>query len=225
MSISLTISGNQSMLETFFQPPLNLEGRYECGLLYFSVFNTIPNINDTNNIFSYGEVNDQIKIPRGSYDLHDICEYLKHNVKDCELKLESNINTSTCYLFCTKPINFDVNNSVGNLLGFPGTKLEANKWHASTNPMDILPVSLIRIECDLVHGSYTNGKSSHIIYEFIPDVPPSFRFLEKPKNIIYYPITNSNISSFTIQVVDQLGDHIDFGGENIQACLHLRKIK
>lgn len=40
MSITVTISGDKSELESYFHPPLNLSGKYECGLLYFSITNS-----------------------------------------------------------------------------------------------------------------------------------------------------------------------------------------
>lgn len=225
MSITLTILGNEPVLQTFFHPPLNLDASYECGLLYFSAFNSIPNVTDRNNVFTYGDKKTEIKIPNGSYDITDLSEYLRKNVQNCEIQLQFDINTSTCSLFCSENIHFENSNSIGSLLGFPNVKLDANKWHVSVGPVNIHPVSLIRIECDLVQGSYTNGLTSHIIYEFVPNVPPSFRFLEKPKNIIYFPIVNNNVSTVALKIVDQAGELIDFCKEDIQTCLHLRKSK
>lgn len=222
MSYTLTFSGNQSMLETTFHPPLILEDDYECGLLYFSVFNAIPNITSDNNVFTYGEKNNEIKIPNGSYDLLDIYEYINDNI-DCELRIKSNCNTSTVSIYCSKSINFKASTSIGSILGFQKGILEANKWHVSVNPVSILPVSVIRIECDLVQGSYIEGISSHIIYEFMPNVSPCYRFIEKPINIIYFPVKTKSIASVTVKIIDQNGNNINFGGENIQMCIHLRK--
>lgn len=222
MSFTLSFSGSQSVLETTFHPPLVLEESYECGLLYFSVFNGIPNVTSNNNVFIYGENNSQIQIPNGSYDLQDIYEYINNNI-DCELKIESNCNTSTISIFCAKSIDFRAPKSIGRILGFRKEILEANKWHVSVNPVNILPVTVIRIECDLVQGSYNDGISSHIIYEFIPNVSPGYRFIEKAINAIYFPIKNKNIASVTVKIIDQNGNNINFGGENIQMCLHLRK--
>lgn len=224
MSFTLSFSGNQSVLKTTFHPSLILEDSYECGLLYFSVFNVIPNITNNNNIFTYGENNCQIKIPNGCYDLQDIYEYINNNI-DCELKIDSNCNTSTISIYSAKSINFQASNSVGSILGFGKKILEANKWHVSVNPVHILPVTVVRIECDLVQGSFTDGTPSHIIYEFIPNVSPCYRFIEKPINIIYFPIKSKSIASVTVKVFDQNGNIIDFGGENIQISLHLRKQK
>lgn len=225
MSITVTLSGKTSVLETFFHPPLSLDEKYECGLLYFSVFNSVPNINNTNNIFSYGNKGQQIKIPCGSYDLDEISEYLKNNITDCHIKIYPNCSTLKCAVYCDKTLNFDIENSLGNILGFDKTKLEANKWHESNGPVNILPLSAIRIDCDLIQNSYANGTPTHILHEFIPNTPRGFRFIEVPRNVIYFPVNRKSISSLRVKIVDDHYNCIDFRGEDIQLRLHLRKIK
>lgn len=224
MSITLTITGHESVLQTEFNPPLILDDNYEGGLLYFSTFNTIPNINVNNNIFAYGK-DKQIKIPYGTYDLIDLHEYLKSELKNVQLQIKSNNNTLKCLLFCTEPIHFEVKNSIASILGFPHKILESNKWHESVDPVNIIPTSMIRIECDLVQGSYTNGLPSHIIHEFVLNVPPSHQIIEVPKNIIYFPITKKHISSIIVKILDLKGVPINFKNENIYLSLHLRKSK
>lgn len=224
--ITLTITGCTSIIHSNFTPPLNLEdGNYECGLLYFSAFNSIPNITSQNNVFCYGDDNKCITIPCGLYDLHDIDEYLQQHMNKSILQILPNNNTLSCRLFCSETINFNVTNTIGKLLGFPKVKLEANKWHESTHPVNILPVAVIRIECDLVKGSYTNGVPTHNIYEFIPNVPPGHKFVEVPQNVVYYPINKKYISDVTIKVLDLKGNYIDFRSEDLQVSLHIRKSK
>ena len=225
MSVTLTITGYDSILQTNYFPPLSLDDSdYECGLLYFSTFNSIPNINEKNNSFSYGDKG-EINIPPGAYEVDDIFDYLKENISDCNLEIKTNNNTLKCSIICDNLINFHHERSIGCILGFPKLQLEPNKWHESPNNVDILPLSVIRIECDLVQGSYTNGQPSHIIHEFVPNVPPGYRIIEAPANVIYFPINKSNISTVTVKLVDVNGDSIDFRKENIQLCLHIRKIK
>lgn len=225
MSITLTIVGKESILESNYVPPIILDDEYECGLVYFSVFNSIPNINYNNNIFEYGEDKKRINVPPGAYDLQDVYDYLKERVENCDLEIKSNINTMTCSLYCTETINFDSENSIGPLLGFLKKKLKANKWHESTESVNILPLPVIRIECNLVQNSYTNGSPSHIIYEFVPNIPPSYKFIECPSNVIYFPVKKNIISSITIRILDLEGNYINFRGETIVLRLHLRKSK
>lgn len=223
MSFTVTMTGKKSVLESHFQPPLNLSGKYECGLLYFSVLNSVHNITCKNNIFAYGEKGKILKIPCGFYDLFDLSKYLQSHINDCEIKLKPNNNTLTCSLYCSKIIHFETQNSIAPLLGFPLTTLEANKWHESEHPVNILPLSIIRIECDLVSGSYNNGSPSHVIYEFVPNVAAGHKYIEVPRKIIYLPVNKSTLTTLTVRVLDDFNNCINFGEENIQLRLHLRK--
>lgn len=89
MSFTLSISDTKSSLLTNYSPPLQLDGEYKCGLLYFSTFNSIPNIDSKNNKIHYGDER-IIEIPEGSYELHDISDYLKANIKDFKLSCNNN---------------------------------------------------------------------------------------------------------------------------------------
>lgn len=221
MCTTISITRNTSIIETNFNPPLFFDGRYEVGLLYFSSFNSIPNVNENNNIFCYDVNGTEIKIPKGTYDLQDINEYLSNKMKE----LLPNNNTLKCSLFCTQIVNFQSKNCLGELLGFPKVTLEANKWHESVNPVNILPVSVIKIECDLVQNSYTNDSPSHIIHQFVLNVPPGHQIVEIPKNIIYFPLVKKCITSISIKVIDINGSPIDFRNEIIQLGLHIRPSK
>lgn len=222
MSFTVSITGNDSFLTTYYSPPLQLDGEYECGLLYFSSFNSIPNIDDTNNMFHYGE-NDNVKIPEGSYELEDINDFLKRNVKDCDLKLTCNNNTLTTKLFCSKDIHFNKSNSIGAILGFGNEILRSNKWHESRFPISILPTTIVRIECDIVSGSFVNGIPSHIIYEFAPNVPPGYRIIEIPKNIIYFPVNHNSVSNITVKILDGANKLVNLRKEEIQLYMHIKK--
>lgn len=147
MVVLLSFKAKQSAFEKFFFPPLNLIDNYECGLLYFSACNSIPNVTNDNNLFIYGKNETVVKIPNGIYDLEGINDYIKNNTT-CEIEIKSNNNTLKCSLFCTEEVNFQASKTIGALLGFPQVKLEANKWHESEKMANILPPSVIRIECD-----------------------------------------------------------------------------
>lgn len=222
MSFTLSISGNTPILSSCYYPALQLDGKYECALLHLSTFNSIPNIDSSNNKFHFGE-NDTIEIPEGAYELQDISSYLKTNVKNASIKLFCNNNTLKTSIFCTKDIHFEKNHSIGILLGFGKQTLKANILHDSQLPVNILSTTVVRIECDIVSGSYINGKSSHIIHEFSPNVPPGYRIIEVPKNIIYFPVNQNNISTINIRLLDINNNLVNLRGEEVQLYLHMKK--
>lgn len=222
MAFTLSITGHKSALTTNYSPPLDLCTGYECALLYFSTFNSIPNIDAKNNKFYYDD-HESLEIPEGSYELQDISDFLRTNVKDCVLKLTSNNNTLTVQLQCSKDIHFEKENSCGNLFGFGRETLKANILHESRFPVSILSTTIVRIECDIVSGSFVNGNPRHIIYEFVPTVPPGYRLVEIPKNLIYFPVNKESISEINIRLLDANNNLVNLRGEEIQLYLHLKK--
>lgn len=222
MSFTLSITGNSSVLTTNYSPTLELNGDYECALLHFSTFNSIPNITRSNNKFYYG-TKKVVEIPEGAYELQDICDYLKSNIKNCIFDLNCNNNTLKTSIYCTEEIHFEKPNSIGNLLGFGRVTLQGNKLHESLLPVNILPTTVVRIECDIINGSYINGKSSHIIHEFSPNVPPGYRIIEIPKNTIYFPVNRQALTSINIRVLDVYNNLINLRGEEVQLYLHLKQ--
>lgn len=222
MSFTLSITGCSSSLLTNHSPALDLDGEYECGLLYLSTFNSIPNIDKRNNKFYYGE-NGVVEIPEGSYELQDIEDYLKSQLSDCSLTLTCNNNTLKTSILCSKHVHFDKEDSIGRLLGFGKETVLADILTESALPVSILSTAIVRVECDIVSGSFVNGKSSHIIHEFVPNVPPGYRIIEIPKNVIYFPVTQKSLSSLKIRILDEKDHLVNLRGEEIQIYLHLRK--
>ena len=76
-SLTLTLSGNSSILEAYYFPPIELSPnkKYELGLIQLSTFNSIPNIDNHNNRIVVGSQN--ITLPTGSYEISDIEDYIK----------------------------------------------------------------------------------------------------------------------------------------------------
>lgn len=113
---------------------------------------------------------------------------------------------------------------MGPVLGFGARQLAANDTHISDEPIKILKVNSILIDCNLVGGSFLNGKPVHIVHQFYPTVPFGYKIVELPTNILYFPITTKTISNISLRVIDQDGNLVNFQGETITVRLHLRKI-
>lgn len=308
-SITLTLTGDSSHLSAQYCPEIDLsDGEYVCGLIDFQTFNSIPNIDESNNLFYFGHANllqndgnrnnknnnsnndnedrtlnsvdlieesddtsnsvDEeerekqpegeerlltnrvrnkkrkkraivyapvrepialtcVKIPTGSYELDHLAEYLQRHValNGGKLVLHANTNTLHCEIYCNQPIDFSRANTIGPLLGYRIDQvLKAYETHESQLPANILKVNVIRIECSIITGSYLNNKPSHSIHEFSPRVPPGYKIIEVPQNVIYYPITVRNIQNIDLSIVDQQNRLIDFRGETITARLHVKRV-
>lgn len=230
MSLTFTLSGRSSILSTQFYPPIDLEDGvdYSLGLINFEAYNSIPNIDATNNCLYYGDDDKVITIPEGSYEIEDINKYIKSyfikdHGNDGHISIVSNKNTLKVEIKSNKRINFKKAGSIGGLLGFTPRLLKPLVRHTSDFPVKIQKVNAICVECSLVSGSFMNDRSVHIIHEFFPSVSPGYKIIECPANVIYLPINKKHIDSLTLKIEDQDGDLVNFRGEVITIRLHLKK--
>ena len=223
MSITLTLSGTSSILETYYFPPIELiPGKdYSLGFIELLTFNSIPNIDEHNNQF---HVDDWIiTIPTGSYEINDIKKFLQRELEpDINIDLHANNNTLRSVIRCNKQIDFRPENSIGRLLGFTSRILEANVTYESDLPVKILKVNALRVECNITTGAFINEQRVHTIHEFFPMVPPGYKIVEVPSHVIYLPITVGVISHIQLRIIDQDGDLVNFRGEVITVRLHIK---
>lgn len=228
MSLTLTVSNNSSILEANFFPPLILDGSYEIGLVSFLSYNTVPNVDLTNNRFHYTD-NKFIDIPVGSYEIIDIAKTINEEIHrkyakdDAILTITINENTLNCVVNCTKRINFKKHRNIGALLGFINCFVEPNVNTESNAPVNISKINAIRVDCNITSSSYLNGSREHVIHEFFPNVRAGYKIVEIPKNIIYLPVAVRSIDHLRLQIVDENKNLVDFRGETITIRVHLKK--
>lgn len=223
----LCLSGKSNVISCDYFPPINLsEGDWEIGLIDLTTYNSIPNVETgVNNLLHFGN-GKPIELPTGSYEIDDIARLVEKRVKKPdELIIKANNNTLKCEIYTTKEIDLTKEFTIGPLLGFDSKKLapEKDKWHVSDHSVNILRVNVIRIECNIVRGSFDNGNESHVIHEFYPTVEPGYKIVEKPSNVIYLPIHIKQIHNITLSIKDQEGRPINLRGETVNLRLHLRK--
>lgn len=236
-SITLTLSGDSSLLEAEYFPPIELDERYqyECGLVDFQTFNCIPNVDEENNkivfrgIYKESEKESssfEITIPTGSWEISDIAAFIRSRLPQnviCSLYVHK--NTLKCEVKSNVEIDFTCKNTIGPLLGYSAQKLKPNTMHVSDRPIDILRVNAIRVECSIIAGSYFNSDSGHTIHEFFPSAQSGYKITETPNNVIYLPVTVKSIRNVSVSIIDQKNRIINFRGENIVVRLHVRKVR
>jgi hypothetical protein len=230
MSQTFTLQGVTHELSCDYHPVIDLDPRanYSLGLISFRTYNTIPNIDAANNRFYYDK-DKVVIIPEGSYEIEDIERYLRShlNVESKEdgkaLDLKPNNNTLQCELRCRYDVDFTPGDSIGRILGFSSRLLEANVQHVSDIPVNIIRVSSVRIECNIITGAYYDSKLSHTLFEFSPNVDPGYAININPSSVIYLPLNVSSISNITLRLLDQDGKPVNFRGEHVLARLELKK--
>lgn len=204
---------------------------YEIGLISLYTYMSIKNIEtDKNDKFYFGPEKSMVTIKEGTYEINKIEDALNKLIVEqtsnanFKLELQPDIETSHIRLRCTEEVDFTLPNTIGDLLGFTEkTVLEKNKWHCAPSTANIFPVNIVRVVCNIAHGSYSNGEECHVIYDFFPTVDIGFKIVEKPKKVIYFPIKDRHLTNIEIKLVDQDGKLVNFGDEIITVSLHLRK--
>lgn len=223
-SLMLTLSGRSSVLETQYFPSIELSAdkHYVLGLVEFLTFYSIPNIDIGNNKFYVGE--EIITLPTGSWEIEDIESHLQTilSPKGITLNIKPNNNTLRCIIKCNKVIDFQPEDSIGRLLGFTKRSLSPDITYESDLPVAILKINALRVECNITSGAYINGEKVHTIHEFFPAVPPGYKIIEVPTQVIYLPITVKSIDNLQLRIVDQDGNLVNFCGEVITIRLHIK---
>lgn len=244
-SFTVAFSGHTSTLYADFFPEIILDpySKYSCGLLDFTSYNSIPNISDKkqNNTFQFKKkiessndgVVETITFPTGAYEIEDIIKYLKQQLASYKVNLEYEISVATSRVQIIFDVDVEwVSGSVLNIIGFQQQQLllphifKAKTSYWSTDIVKITDIDIIRIECDIVTGSYINGKECHTIHQFSHcKTAPGFKFIEIPQHIIYLPMEKKQLRNIQIRVVDQNNSLIDFRGEQISCRIHIKKIE
>lgn len=250
-SLTVAFTGTSSVLRADFFPDITLDpnSSYCCGLLDFTSYNSIPNIiHGKNNEFKCKYKIEEkkkdgrgretinlitkektISLPTGAYEVEDILKYLKleFSVEKISLWYEINVAASKVRLQFSTQVEW-IDGTVLNVLGFNRASVstfDKNSVYWSDTIVKITDIDVIRIDCDIVSGSYINGKHCHTIHQFSHcKVSPGYKFIEVPRHIIYLPIKEKHLRTIQISIVDQDGRLIDFRGEQISCRIHIKKV-
>ena len=225
-SFTLTLSGASSVLETHYFPPIELSPHknYVLGLIELLTFNSIPNIDIGHNKFYVDQ--EVITLPTGSYEIEDIEKFLIEALKPkgITISLKPNTNTLRSVIECSHQIDFQPQDSISKLLGFTKRIIPANTSQNSDLHVSILKVNALRVECSITSGAYINGRQVHTIHEFFPAVPPGYKIIEVPSQVIYLPVTVKSIDHLELRIVDQDGQVVNFREEIVTIRLHIKSL-
>lgn len=233
-SYTVTISDNSTSLRCQLFPPVRLrqDREWEAALLDFATYNSIPNVSENVNnklhfMKSINETSSEVvELKTGAYEITDINRELQSLLGKSVIELKANNNNLRSEIKCKYFLDFTQTGTIGELLGFPRDSplLEPNTMHTSPSTVNINKINAINITCNIVQGSYKDGSNGHILHTFYPSVPPGFKIVEKPHNLIYLPLNTSHISDIVLNVLDQDGNLVDFRGEIVTLRLHIRQV-
>ena len=87
-SFSIVVSDNKTRFKTWFKQPIQLDKKkdYEIALINLETYYSFPNIDRSNNCFSYSPGANEpwvdIIIPQGSYHVEDINEFIQREMRN-----------------------------------------------------------------------------------------------------------------------------------------------
>ena len=121
-------------------------------------------------------------------------------------------------------ITFVPDDSIRDLLGFNKTTIN-EEFNLSPNPVDILSFDDIFLESNIAEGMIFRGQISRIIYNFIMDVDPGYKYIEKFGSGVHWYMLESKdfISSICFQFKNENNELVSFNGQCITFRLSKKK--
>lgn len=239
----MTVSGKGSIIDCNFNPPIDVSDNCEIGLLSLHTWNTMPNIDESNNVIVFSKPGQEpvltVTLPVGTYEVDDLNSFIAKEYrkiayvytviekdKDVKMtsafKLQVNHTTLHCEITCGHPIDFTRPKSFCRLLGFNPRHLEPYKINISDYNVAISSITSIRVDCNVIAGSYHNGTQSHTLHEFSPTVAPGYRIIEVPRQIVYYPLNTNVLDTIRIALRNQEGHTVNLQDEELSVRLHIK---
>jgi hypothetical protein len=99
-----------------------------------------------------------------------------------------------CTTTANLDIDFTVDNNISKLLDFKNKIYKTDITHESENLFKIIKVNFIKIECNLIHGSFCNRVSNQTIHEIFPTVSPGYKIVETPRHLVFYSPNTTSMS-------------------------------
>ena len=135
-SFSIVVSDNKTRFKTWFKSPIQLNKKkdYEIALINLEAYYSFPNIDRSNNCFSYSPGANvpwfDIIIPESSYHVEDINEFIQRELRKNNhydqtrdkvyIEISANTNTLKSEMIINNncEVDFRQYNSINSLLGF-----------------------------------------------------------------------------------------------------------
>ena len=224
---------DKSTHEEHLSQPLQTNNKhFKLAVTFVTGYNVIFNVINTNNKFYFkktisDDVFIKISIPPAAYEIESL------NIEILRIIIDEEHYTKANYPFTIKPnfltlgsiieispqgliISFMFDDSIRDLLGF-NARTFFEEYTLSTNPVDILSLDNIFLECDIAQGMIFKSKRSGIIHNFTMDVNPGCKYIEKMVGGIEWFMMESKdiISIICFKLKKENGNLVSFNGQSI----------
>ena len=232
-SFTLVVSDNSANVQTTFSRPLNLQATrdYELAMVNLETYYSFANFREGNNSFKWsideGKTWTLLHIPTGCYELKAINAEITRIRGNSDNTILPNVNTLQCLLTVVDAkckVRFDVPNSLACVLGFKQDIVYGVGRHTSEKLINIMSVNSILVHCNIIlilHTCVVSKLQLSIISSQM--LLLDRKFLEAPHNLIYLRVTVDVISTLSVWLADQDGEHLDLRGEKLTIRFDLRE--
>ena len=228
--------------EHLSQPLQTNNKQFKIAVTFLSAYNGIFNVTNSNNKFYFTKsITDDdhyimITIPPGAYEIESLNDEIKRIIIDGEyftsenypFKIQPNFSTLGSIVEISNQesaISFRPSDSIGSLLGF-NKRIIYEEYNLSDNPVDIISFDNIFIECDIAQGMIFRGRRSGIIFNFVMDVDPGYRYIHKfhSGRQWYMLETKDFISSINFKLKNENGGLVSFNGQSVSFRLSIKEV-
>lgn len=191
----------------------------------FQFTNSIFNVNDTNNIFSYcfsstGSPVFNIIVEPGNYTIEELVTYLTNNATG-DLSLSYNPDTLKVTINSLRVGGFRLMNGVNNktiynLLGFESIQSDETLYMSRTGPYIINMNSNLSLNLILnnirLHSNFVKGSSHYNILNNVPIISGFGEVQTYTPCDFKYLVDTDDISSLELSIMNQDFKNVDFNG-------------
>ena len=190
-------------------------------MMNLETYYSFANIRKGNNSFKWsideGKTWTLLHIPTGCYELKAINAEITRIRGNSDITILPNVNTFQCTLTvigANCKVSFDTPNFLASVLGFKQDIVYG---------VDITLVNSVLVHCNIIYSSYMRGQQAPVVYNFFRNAATGQKILEAPHNLFYLPVTVDVISTLSVWLTDQDGEHLDLRGEKLTIRFHLRE--
>ena len=238
----LNIMDKPTHEEHLSQPLQTNNKQFKIAVTFLSAYNGIFNVTNSNDKFyftkSFTDDNHyiMIRLPRGAYEIESLNDEIKRIITDDEhftsenypFEIKANFSTLGSIIEISNQesaISFRPDDSIGSLLGFNKRPIY-EEYNLSDNPVDIISFDNIFIECDIAQGMIFRSKRSGIIFNFVMDVDPGYRYIHKfHGGVQWYMLeTKDFISSINFKLKNENGGLVSFSGQSVSFRLSIKEV-
>ena len=239
---ALIIMDKPTHEEHLSQPLQTNNKQFKIAITFLSAYNGIFNVTNSNIKFYFTKsITDDDHyimntIPPGAYKIESLNDEIKRIIIDDEhftsenypFKIQPNFSTLGSIVEISNQesaISFRPDDSIGSLLGF-NKRTIYEEYNLSDNPVDIISFDNIFIECDIAQGMIFRGKRSGIIFNFVMDVDPGYRYFHKfHGGVQWYMLeTKDFISSIIFKLKNENGGLVSFNGQRVSFRLSIKEV-